>query len=525
MARLSQSSAQHPLAMCHFGSNRKQRDALCRSTADRAMRTHPSPALVAQSGTSRAPRRRAELTHLVLISAWLIADIATIIAMSCLTGLAYHLVIYGEAGDLISFLNVGILATGVFVIPGIIRGEYKLANLFAFHPQARHAFRLWNATFICLLALGFAAKASVVYSRGWIFLFYVSTILLLLLIRYLVVQATLSASAKGLVAARRVYLIGAEQQMATFRADYEPWTFGTTIIGSCLLTPPSASAEHDLRTTALESDLDFAVANARNLEPDAVFLVLPWSDADTIERCCNRLKTLPVELHLAPERILQHYDEIELSKLGPLSSLQLTRLPLSRWDVAQKRLIDLVLATIGLITLAPALLCIAFAIRLDSDGPVLFRQRRHGFNQRTFRILKFRTMRTLDDGEIVVQATRQDPRITRVGRWLRRWNLDELPQLFNVIAGDMSLVGPRPHALTHNQEYERQIALYARRHNVRPGITGWAQIHGYRGETDTEKMRQRVEHDLYYIDNWSLWLDFTILARTILSTAAYRNAY
>src|SRR4051794_32376098 len=127
--------------MCHFGSHRSQRDALCRSTADRAMRTHPSSALAVQSGTSRAPRRQAELTHLILISAWLIADIATIITMSCLTGLAYHLIIYGEAGDLISFLHVGMLATGVFVIPGIIRGEYKLANLFAFKPQARHTFR------------------------------------------------------------------------------------------------------------------------------------------------------------------------------------------------------------------------------------------------------------------------------------------------------------------------------------------------------------------------------------------------
>jgi lipopolysaccharide/colanic/teichoic acid biosynthesis glycosyltransferase len=135
-------------------------------------------------------------------------------------------------------------------------------------------------------------------------------------------------------------------------------------------------------------------------------------------------------------------------------------------------------------------------------------------------------MRTLDDGPAVEQAKQNDPRVTRIGAWLRRWSFDELPQLFNVVKGDMSLVGPRPHALSHDRDYERCIATYARRHNVKPGITGWAQIHGYRGETDTdEKMQKRVEHDLYYIDNWSLALDLQILIRTVLSRSSYYNAY
>jgi lipopolysaccharide/colanic/teichoic acid biosynthesis glycosyltransferase len=156
---------------------------------------------------------------------------------------------------------------------------------------------------------------------------------------------------------------------------------------------------------------------------------------------------------------------------------------------------------------------------------VFFRQRRYGFNQQPFRIIKFRTMTTLDDGDVVPQATNDDRRVTRVGRFLRRWNIDELPQLVNVLKGDMSLVGPRPHALSHNREYERKISLYARRHNVRPGITGWAQVNGFRGCTDTDdKMRQRVDHDLYYIDNWSILLDLRILLLTVFSRRAYRNA-
>jgi polysaccharide biosynthesis protein PslA len=157
---------------------------------------------------------------------------------------------------------------------------------------------------------------------------------------------------------------------------------------------------------------------------------------------------------------------------------------------------------------------------------VFFRQRRYGFNQEPFHIFKFRSMSLMEDHAGLRQATRGDPRVTRVGRFVRRTNIDELPQLINVLLGQMSLVGPRPHIMAHDHLFGRAIALSARRHNVRPGITGWAQVHGYRGELDSEeKLRGRIEHDLYYIDNWSPWLDLRILALTLFSPKAYRNAY
>src|SRR5579859_8115337 len=174
-----------------------------------------------------------------------------------------------------------------------------------------------------------------------------------------------------------------------------------------------------------------------------------------------------------------------------------------------KRVFDLAVAGAALLFLAPLLMAIAVAIKLTSPGPVLFFQYRYGYRNRRFKIYKFRSMRA-DTGDAtgVKQTVRGDSRVTSIGRILRKTSLDEVPQLFNVIKGDMSLVGPRPHALSHDREFERRISTYARRHNVKPGITGWAQIHGLRGETDTDdKMRQRVEHDLYYIDNWSVWLD------------------
>ncbi len=234
---------------------------------------------------------------------------------------------------------------------------------------------------------------------------------------------------------------------------------------------------------------------------------------------------VPASIHLAPELFFNKFDDLEVMRTGGIASIHLVRRPLSPSEVLAKRAVDIILSLTALLLLAPVFAAVAVAIKLDSPGPVFFRQRRYGFNQEPFRILKFRSMTTLEDSANLRQATRGDSRITRVGRFLRKSNLDELPQLLNVLQGDMSLVGPRPHALAHDQAFERDVALYARRHNVRPGITGWAQVHGWRGETDTpEKVQGRVKHDLYYIDNWSLLLDVSILFRTVLSSKAYRNA-
>ena len=172
------------------------------------------------------------------------------------------------------------------------------------------------------------------------------------------------------------------------------------------------------------------------------------------------------------------------------------------------------------------MLLTALIVKLDSPGPVIFRQRRSGFNGRIFHIFKFRTMSVQEDGAAVVQAGRDDKRVTRFGKWLRRTSIDELPQLVNVLLGNMSVVGPRPHAISHDDEFSKIAENYAYRHHVKPGITGWAQVNGYRGETKTpEQVRRRVELDLYYIDNWSLLLDVKILFMTLIEVAKGENAY
>jgi Undecaprenyl-phosphate glucose phosphotransferase len=490
------------------------------------MNLNPSYTLASAPQTGRVLRGWASLSRGTFSTAIFLADIACIVATSCLTGITYFLVVYGDVGDISSYVRLGLLAASIFAISNVFRGEYRLPNFFAFKPHARRTVQLWNVTLICLLLVGFLAQVRIDYSRGWILAFYFAALAGLIVLRFLIVRITALARAAGLISAQRIYLIGTGANIGGFIHHYEPWMLGLNVVGCRFLTPLAASAPAEERRTALDHDLAEAVASVRGLEPDAIYLLMPWSATETIERCAERFLALPVEIHLGPEQILHKFEELELAKVGPLASLQLTRLPLSRIEVVQKRLFDLIFAAAALIALTPLFVVIAALVKLDSPGPVFFVQRRYGFNQQPFRIIKFRTMRALEDGSVIPQVTRDDPRLTKIGRWLRRWNIDEIPQFFNVLTGDMSVVGPRPHALSHDHEYESRISLYARRHNVKPGLTGWAQINGYRGEIDSdEKIRKRVEYDLFYIDNWSLWLDLKIIARTVLSPAGYRNAY
>jgi Undecaprenyl-phosphate glucose phosphotransferase len=490
------------------------------------MTTVQSYTLACRPQTSRFLRRWALLSHGAFSSMLFLLDVTLIVAIAGGTGIVYHLATHGGHGEISSFIPIGALAAGVFAASNVSRGEYRLTNFFLFKPHIGRVVHLWNVTLICLLTLWFLTQASAQYSRAWLVLFYAATLAGLIIERFLIVRLTKRARLSGLISAQRIFLIGTGTQVNDFVNAYEPWTLGISIIGCRFFTPLAASATVEARRAALDSDLASAIASVRQVEPDAIFLLLPWSATETIARCVDAFLALPVAIHLGPEQILQRFENVELSKLGHMASLQLTRLPLSRLEVVEKRLFDVLLSGAALLALTPFLILVAIMIRLDSKGPIFFVQRRYGFNQQPFRIIKFRTMSTLDDGPVVPQAVRNDPRLTRIGRWLRRCNIDEIAQLFNVLAGDMSLVGPRPHALSHDREYERRISLYARRHNVKPGITGWAQINGFRGVTDTEeKMRKRVEHDLFYIDNWSLWLDLKIIARTVLSPSAYRNAY
>lgn len=451
-------------------------------------------------------------------------DALVVMATVGLVSLVYHLQAYGGVPADQTTLELATMLAAIFVFINAMRGRYQIANYLSTKGQIASAFTVWNMTMVAFIAILFLTKTVEHYSRAVILASYLVGIPVIALARSGMVRTISLASKTGRITSERVFLIGREPDVMSFVSRHQPWNIGFAIVDVAFLRSADERRIND-PAAALAADLANAVANCRIKRPDSVFIALPWSDQETIDACVDAFMNLPVAIHLTPEKIMDRFETPHIVRTGSLSSLRLTRPALSVAEVALKRAFDIVSASLILILTTPLLLIVAAAIRFDSPGPVLFRQRRYGFNQQAFRIFKFRTMTTTDDGNVIVQATRNDARITRIGRVLRRYNLDELPQLLNVVAGQMSLVGPRPHALAHDQEFERKIALYARRHNVKPGITGWAQVNGLRGETDTDdKMAKRVAFDHWYIDNWSFWLDIAILFRTVLSKKAFMNA-
>lgn len=277
----------------------------------------------------------------------------------------------------------------------------------------------------------------------------------------------------------------------------------------------------------LESRLEKIKGECRALQIGVILIVFDADNMNLVTRVASALSELPARLQLLPAGMTDLMQRSRIAPCGRLNVLELFCGPCSLRDRLLKRSMDFVAAIVLGVLTGPLLVIIAMLIKLDSKGPVLFRQTRHGFNNEPIQVLKFRTMVTSEDeGREFRQAIRNDRRITRVGRMLRRTNLDELPQLFNVLKGEMSMVGPRPHAVAHNEMYVDRIRGMWRRHNVKPGITGWAQVNGFRGETDTiEKMQKRIDYDLYYVANWSLMFDFKIMVMTLVSKQAYANAY
>ena len=258
---------------------------------------------------------------------------------------------------------------------------------------------------------------------------------------------------------------------------------------------------------------------------EQILLAVSWTDERRIARILETLRVLPLPVFLLPDQFVDSVLRMK-QEGGSELLIELQRAPLSRAEATAKRIFDVVLAGAILFPLIPILAIASIAILAESGRPILFRQKRRGFNGRGFEILKFRTMRVLEDGSKIRQATRNDPRVTSLGRILRGTSIDELPQIFNVLRGDMSLVGPRPHAIAHDDEFTVTIANYAYRHHMKPGITGLAQVRGLRGETpNLSLMEGRVELDLWYISNWSFWLDLWILIRTFGAVVFQRNAY
>jgi putative colanic acid biosynthesis UDP-glucose lipid carrier transferase len=322
---------------------------------------------------------------------------------------------------------------------------------------------------------------------------------------------------------RRIVLIGGEAvaQRVIRQLRENPWV-GAEVVG--LFEDRDIGTELD-GIPVLGRFADAAPMLTARHDIHQVWFAMPLSAESRMRAVLTSLRHVTADICFVPDifgfQLLNH----SISEVAGLPIVFLTASPLVGTNRILKEIEDRVLATIVLVLLAPLMAAIAVAIKLTSRGPLLFVQKRHGWDGKSISVYKFRTMIVHDERPgNVTQATRNDPRVTRIGRILRRTSLDELPQLLNVLEGSMSLVGPRPHAVEHNEQYKELIDSYMLRHKVKPGITGWAQVNGYRGETDTvDKMKMRVEHDLYYIEHWSLWFDLRIMLLTLLRGVWWSN--
>lgn len=379
---------------------------------------------------------------------------------------------------------------------------------------------------IVMLGIVYFSKAGAVYSRVWA-LSWVGTAWILLVLSRIFVRGFLNWARQKGYNHRRIVIVGGQDlgREVAARISSAPWT-GLEILGFFCDDEVRALdfGRGQLRKIGRVSDVADYIATS---DVDQVWLAMPLKDEERVRQILQDLRHASIDIRYVPDlfglRLINH----SITDVAGLPVLNLSISPMEGLNRIVKAVEDRLLSSIILLITSPLLLVIAVGVKWSSEGPILFRQKRHGWDGRQIRIYKFRTMVVHREEEgVVTQARPDDPRVTRFGAFLRRTSLDELPQFFNVLQGRMSIVGPRPHALAHNEFYKDQVENYMLRHRVKPGITGWAQINGYRGETDSlEKMRKRVEYDLYYIENWSLWFDLKIILLTVFKGFGSKNAY
>ena len=456
----------------------------------------------------------------------LIADSAAILAAGYVTYDA--LIVYS--------LSEGLYAAAIVFIWLVTATLMNFGGLYRYeaasHPLHHlPAILVAGATaFLFLLAAAFSIKISETFSRVWLTTFAATSVVSITLLRIAMSFAMLRLlRLRG--SRRNLAIVGAGEQsrriVALLRQKSDR---PVQVQGIYLDARPTAEPLTDDETVTVPPDdtVEQLVSQARLGHIDDVAIALPWSEEDRIMAVIAKLRELPVNVYMVSDLIgFRTEFRPPPSHFGGLPVLQIVGKPMSGWDGAFKKAEDYILAPIILLLIAPLLIVIAAAIKLDSPGPVIFRQKRLGFNNKVFDVYKFRSMRHMSGpSQKTPQATPDDQRVTRVGRFLRRWSLDELPQIFNVLNGTMSLVGPRPHALDHNEEFAQRAEGYFARHRVKPGITGLAQVRGYRGPTDTaEKLEGRIRNDIFYAENWTPSLDAWILLRTLVISVTGKNAY
>jgi putative colanic acid biosynthesis UDP-glucose lipid carrier transferase len=380
----------------------------------------------------------------------------------------------------------------------------------------------WGIVIVFLVFLGFATKLSYRYSERLILTWFIITPIALI-ISHLIMRKIASNLRKG-GEIRSVVIVGANETGLNIARRIAEYPYLLMEVKG--IFEDRDSARNPPETPSLLGGVSDVADYVRLNNIKMIFISLPMSAQPRIRELLDDLHDTTASIYFLPDVYIFDLMQARFDNVGGIPVIAICESPFLGVDNIVKNVSDFVFAAFALVLLSPLILCIALAVKLTSPGPAIFKQRRYGLNGEEIIVYKFRSMTATDDGKKIDQAQKNDPRITKIGGFLRRTSLDELPQFINVLQGRMSVVGPRPHAVAHNELYRKLIKGYMLRHKVKPGITGWAQVNGLRGETEVlEKMQSRIEYDLDYLQNWSIWFDTWIIVRTIWVVLRRDNAY
>lgn len=439
-----------------------------------------------------------------------------------------HLQAHEELSWRYFFAICGVGFTTIFAFQ--FTGLYSATLLRTRIEQLSKAGAVWTAIFFAAAVIAFFARPEGDFSRVWAASWFGCGLLLLYIGRLVISSLVRHWTRQGRFV-RRTIIVGGGEAGENLIHALESQRNSDLDIRGVFDDRGDERSPSRVAGRAKLGNVDDLVEFARRTRIDLLLVSLPITAEERVLQMVRKLWVLPVDLRLAAHTSKLRFRPRAYSYIGNVPTLDVLDQPLRDWNFVAKWLFDHIVGGLLLIAALPVLAICAVAIKLDSKGPVFFRQKRYGFNNELIEVFKLRSMYVDQADEKAAKlVTKDDPRVTRVGRFLRKTSLDELPQLINVaIKGNLSLVGPRPHALhakAENQLYDEVVDGYFARHRVKPGITGWAQINGWRGETDTsEKIQRRVEHDLYYIENWSVLFDLYILLRTPFALFQTENAY
>jgi undecaprenyl-phosphate glucose phosphotransferase len=450
-------------------------------------------------------------------------DALIILFASLFGGFVYHWMSEAPIPDLYPYFALGLVASFTHIIKLGGRGYYDFETAAKPNVELVEILISWFTTGLMLAFFAFLFKIGQSFSRGSFLVFLTVAPVGLLADRKMAKFFIKKAVARGAIGRRNLVLLGDRTELDSLEPRDLLAFFGAGEVTRFAL---SSDVDLSVQKAINAKTLDLVANFVRKNNTAEILLAMPWTDSARIELIRDQIKMLPVSAKLLPDIQIRTLTNYASSGHQRIVELELQRAPLSAIERIVKRALDISVGLLALIFVIPILAITALAIKLDGKGPVFFLQNRKGFNGHQFVMFKFRTMTVQENGDVVTQATRNDPRVTRIGRLLRSASIDELPQLINVLRGEMSLIGPRPHALAHDNYFEKLLQDYAFRHHVKPGMTGWAQVNGLRGATPSvDQIARRVEMDLWYINNWSLWLDIQILVKTLFEVLRKRNAF